>query len=145
MMAELKTKQNEASVDGFLKSVADERKRKDSYLLIDMMSEITGERPKMWGPSIIGFGSYHYKYESGHEGDMALAGFSPRKQSISVYLMAGAAEIESEGSGNLFENLGKYKMGKGCLYINKLEDVNLEVLKEMIESSVNFLKRKYTG
>ena len=142
-MAELKTKKTEVDVEVFLDSVADERKRKDSHVLIKLMSEITGEKPKMWGPSIVGFGSYHYKYDSGHEGDFALIGFSPRKQSISVYLMGGFDIMEKSGGGNLLQDLGKHKTGKGCLYINRLDDVDLDILKEMMEVSVNYVREKY--
>ncbi|CAN5489719.1 hypothetical protein BH23BAC1_BH23BAC1_32090 [soil metagenome] len=137
-MAELKTKPNDESVAEFLNSVQDEQKRKDSYALIDLMKEITGEEPKMWGSSIIGFGKYHYKYASGHEGDAALIGFSPRKQNFSLYLMAGI-----EGNDNLLHKLGKHKAGKGCLYIKKLEDVNSDILKTLIEKSAQKLKKIY--
>jgi len=142
-MAENKTKQTEANVDDFLKGVADERKKSDSYKLIEIMSAITGEGPKMWGPSIIGFGKYHYKYDSGHEGDFMLVGFSPRKQSISVYLMAGFDGSDDSHFGKILSGLGKFKTGKGCLYIKKLDDVNVDGLKELIIISVNFLKEKY--
>jgi hypothetical protein len=142
-MAELKTKQTDADVNKFLDSVPDERKREDSHTIINLMSEITGEQPKLWGPSIIGFGSYHYKYDSGHEGDSMLTGFSPRKQAISVYLMAGGVMAENHEYGKKLGSLGKYKMGKGCLYINKLDDVNIDRLKELIEMSVDYLRKKY--
>lgn len=142
-MAENKTKQTNVNVDDFLKGVTDERKRMDSYRLIELMSEITGEGPKMWGPSIIGFGTYHYKYASGHEGDFMLVGFSPRKQSISVYLMAGFNSSVDPRIEKMLSGLGKFKMGKSCLYINKLDDVNIEELKELIKRSVNFLRENY--
>lgn len=137
-MAELKTKPNDEKVADFIDSVADEKKRNDSYALIDLMKKITGKEPKMWGSSIIGFGSYHYKYASGHEGDAALIGFSPRKQNITIYLMCGI-----EGNEDLFQDLGKHKIGKGCLYIKKLEDVNLEVLKELMERTIARLGEMY--
>lgn len=144
-MKEAKTIPTGADVDAFIASVADEKKRQDSYKMIDIMSEITGEKPRMWGPGIIGFGQYHYKYDSGHEGDAALVGFSPRKQSFSIYLMAGFIATEYEGYDDLLARLGKYKTGKGCLYVNKLDDVNLDVLKQLIRISYDFLKKKYSN
>ncbi len=113
-MYELKTKLNDSSVEDFLNSIKEEKKRSDSLLILDLMREETGEEPKMWGQSIIGFGSYHYKYKSGQEGDWMLAGFSPRKQNLTIYIMPGF-----ERYGDLMEKLGKYKTGKSCLYINK--------------------------
>src|SRR5438093_13250113 len=112
-MAELKTKQTDENVIKFLNSVEDEKKRSDSFAILEIMKEVTKTEPKLWGTSIIGFGSYHYKYESGHEGDACLIGFSPRKQNITLYLMLGL-----EHSKDLLQKLGKYKTGKGCLYIN---------------------------
>ena len=103
-----------------------------------MMKQITKENPIMWGPSIVGFGSYHYKYESGREGDMCITGFSPRKQSLTIYIMPGF-----DGYDKLMKKLGKYKTGKSCLYINKLEDVDLKVLKELISEDVKNMKKKY--
>jgi Domain of unknown function (DU1801) len=135
-MAELKTKVNERSVDEFLKSVPDERKRQDSYKILDLMKKATGAEPKMWGDSIIGFGNYHYKYESGRDGDWFLAGFSPRKQNLTLYIMAGFGEYE-----NLLKRLGKYKTGKSCLYINKLSDVELPVLEEIVKKSVDHMSK----
>ena len=129
-MAELKTKLNDASVEAFLNSVENEKRRTDSFAVLEMMQEITGEPPKMWGASIIGFGSYHYKYASGREGDWMRVGFSPRKQNLSLYLTNGFSNKEE-----LISGLGKFKTGKGCLYINKLEDVDLDVLKELIQIS----------
>lgn len=134
-MAELKTKVNEASVEGFLNKVESEKKRTDAFKVLEMMKRITGEKPKMWGPSIIGFGSYHYKYESGREGDWFVAGFSPRKQSLVLYIMSGFKRY-----GDLMSKLGKHKTGKGCLYINKLEDIDQSVLEELITESVNWLR-----
>ncbi|QQS35841.1 MAG: DUF1801 domain-containing protein [Ignavibacteriales bacterium] len=127
-MYELKTKLNDASVQKFLNSVKDEKQREDSFVILDIMTTITKQPPKMWGPSIIGFGSYHYKYESGHEGDMCLTGFSPRKQSLTLYILPGF-----EKNKDLMEKLGKYKTGKSCLYIKKLEDVDMKVLKDLIK------------
>lgn len=102
------------------------------------MKEVTREKPVMWGPSIIGFGSYHYKYGSGREGDMPLAGFSPRKQSLVLYIMSGF-----ERGKELMEKLGKYKTGKSCLYVNKLEDIDMEILKKLISGSVKYMKDKH--
>ena len=102
------------------------------------MQKETGHKPKMWGPSIVGFGSYHYKYESGHEGDSCMIGFSPRKQNLTLYVMAGLGHLDK-----LFKDLGKYKTGKGCLYINKLEDVNIDVLKQIIKVTADTVKKKY--
>ena len=128
---ELKTKKNELSVEGFLNSITDEQKRKDSFVILDLMKKASKSEPKMWGSSIVGFGEVHYKYASGHEGDICKIGFSPRKQSISFYL-SGIPAIKSQ-----LENLGKYKTGKGCLYINKLSDVDIKVLKEIIKISAD--------
>ena len=137
-MAELKTKQTDESVTNFLKTVADETKRKDSAGIIEMMKQVTGLPAKMWGTSIIGFGSYHYKYESGHEGDMCIIGMSPRKQNITLYVGVSNEKIQK-----LLPDLGKHKTGKGCLYINKLSDVNIDVLKKIIKTSFEYLKVKY--
>jgi hypothetical protein len=136
-MAELKTKVNEASVNKFLNSVADKQKREDSYVILELMKKITKFEPKMWGSSIVGFGSYHYKYESGREGDICLIGFSPRKQNLTLYIMSGFSKY-----GDLMKKLGKYKTGKACLYINKLDDIDIKVLKELINESVKTLKNK---
>jgi hypothetical protein len=139
-MAELKTKVNDESVEDFLNSVPDENKRKDGFSLLKIFEEVTGEKPKMWGSSIVGFGKYHYKSErSTQEGDWPLTGFSPRKQALTLYLMLGLIDSPSD----LLTELGKYKSGKGCLYINKLSDVNGKVLKELIAKSVSEMKKKY--
>jgi len=130
-MAELKTKLNDGSVIAFLDSVEDEKKRKDSYFILDLMKKITGQEPKMWGSSIIGFGSYHYKYASGQEGDWPITGFSPRKQNLTLYIMDGFDKYEGE-----MKHLGKYKTGKSCLYIKKIEDIDLVVLESIIKKSV---------
>ncbi len=135
-MAELKTKPNEQSVEGFLNSIADERKRRDSFTILELMKEVTKSEPKMWGPSIVGFGSYHYKYASGREGDWFLAGFSPRKQNITLYIMAGFEQY-----GALLSKLGKHKTGKACLYVNKLDDIDTNALKEMVRLSVEHVKK----
>ena len=130
-MAELKTKPNDSSIEDFLNSISNEQKKKDSFILLDLFSRLSGDTPKMWGSSIIGFGSYHYKYASGREGDWFKAGFSPRKQSLTIYVMGGFKGIE-----DLMQKLGKYKTGKGCLYINKLTDVDMEVLENLISRSI---------
>jgi len=139
-MAELKTKQTENDVIEFISSFADsEQKRNDSFELIKLMKDLTGCVPKMWGPSIIGFGSYHYKSErSRQEGDWPLIGFSPRKAAISLYVYTGAREHE-----HLLEGLGKYKMGKACIYVKKLSDINVDVLKKLAGSTISFLKARY--
>lgn len=137
-MSELKTKRNDGDVRGYLESVTNKRRREDSLVMLELMREITGEPPEMWGSSIVGFGSYHYKYASGREGDWPVIGFAPRKQSLTLYIMPGFDRYEA-----LMAKLGKYKTGKSCLYINKLDDVNLEVLKALIAESVEYMRRAY--
>ncbi|MYL64532.1 DUF1801 domain-containing protein [Bacillus hwajinpoensis] len=137
-MYELKTKETDNSVIEFIESVDHPKKREDGYRLLDLFTETTGYEAKLWGPSIIGFGSYHYKYATGHEGDAPLVGFSPRKAKISLYLAQGEPERE-----NVLQRLGKHKTGKACVYVNKLDDVDLDVLKEMIRQSVDYLKKLY--
>jgi hypothetical protein len=139
-MAEQKTKATTQSVEQFLDAVSDEKIRDDCYALVQVMKKATGCDPKMWGPSIIGFGSYHYRYDSGHEGDACLTGFSPRKQNITLYIMPGSAQHD-----NLLEKLGKYKAGKGCVYIKKLEDINVSALESLVGQSVTFLRSKYSN
>jgi hypothetical protein len=134
-MAENKTRQTDASVAEFLGSVAEDRKRRDSQVILEMMREESGEQPRMWGESIVGFGSYHYKYESGREGDMPIIGFSPRKQNLTLYLVPGF-----DAYGSLLERLGKHTTGKVCLYIKKLEDVDLDVLRELVRLSVEHMR-----
>lgn len=129
-MAELKTKPNDQSVEKFLNGVTNEKKQKDSKAILELMREVTGEEARMWGDSIIGFGSYHYTYKSGREGDWFLTGFSPRKQNLTLYIMAGFDEYDE-----LLDKLGKYKTGKSCLYINKLDDVDTDVLRELVKRS----------
>lgn len=136
-MSEQKTKPTAQSVESFLKKAADDKVRPDCDALIKLMKKATRKEPAMWGPSIIGFGTYHYKYATGHEGDAPLTGFSPRKGNISVYIMPGFAEYE-----DLISKLGKHKAGKACLYIKRLEDVNVKVLQQLIEKSVHYLKNK---
>lgn len=138
-MAELKTKENNASVSKFLDSIDDGAKRRDCYTITQMMEKITGYKPKMWGTSIVGFDSYHYKYASGHEGDMCLAGFSPRKQNISLYL-CGALDKRK----GLLEKLGNHKTGVGCLYIKKLSDIDTKVLEQIIKESIVEIKNRAT-
>lgn len=137
-MAEPKTKLNEASVTDFLKAVEDEQKRKDSFRILEIMEEVTGEKGKMWGTSIVGFGTYHYVYESGQEGDWMLAGFSPRKQALTLYMMAGNARFEED-----LKKLGKHKVGKSCLYIKKLADIDEKVLRQMIKDSIAVVEKRY--
>ena len=137
-MPEQKTKPTEASVESFLETIADENTRDDCFTLVKMMKKVTGSKPKMWGASIVGFGSYHYKYNSGHAGFTCLTGFSPRKQNISIYLMPGLPSHPE-----LLQKLGKYKAAKGCLYIKRLADVNPDALEKLIKSSVDHLKSKY--
>jgi len=138
-MAEQKTKPTEQTVTSFLEGVTDENVRKDCIALAQLMEKATGFPPRMWGASIVGFGQYHYKYESGHEGDACLAGFSPRKQNISLYVM----NFDSQPA--LLDKLGKYKAGKGCLYIKKLSDVDGQVLAQLVEASAAYLQKKYPG
>lgn len=133
-----KTLPTEINVEAFLDSIPDEKKRTDCHTALKLMQEATGYPAKMWGPSIVGFGSYHYKYESGHEGDAPLSGFSPRKEAITFYLMLGCDNHEE-----LLQKLGKHKTGKGCLYIKKLEDVDTGVLKELVIASTRSLKARY--
>lgn len=137
-MAVLKTKPTSASVSAFLASVDDERRRRDAREVLALMKEITGKRPKLWGTSIIGFGSYHYKYASGREGDWPVTGFSPRKQNLVVYVMPGFSRYES-----LMRRLGKYKLGKSCLYLKRLDDVDRDVLRRLIARSVSDMKKSY--
>lgn len=136
-MAELKTKMHDGDVEKFLSDVENEKRREDSFAVLALMKKITKEEPKMWGPSIVGFGTYHYTYASGREGDWMLTGFSPRKTALTVYIMAGFDRYEE-----LMAKLGKYKTGSSCLYINKLEDVDIKVLSELIKQSVAHMKKK---
>lgn len=137
-MAENKTKQTKASVDKFIYSVKDKNIQEDCYTIMKLMKSVTKEEPKMWGSSIIGFGSYHYKYESGREGDICITGFSPRKQNLTIYLMPGFEKQKAQ-----LEKLGKFKTSNACLYIKSLKDVDVKVLKEMINSSVTEMKKLY--
>ena len=128
-MAEAKTKPTKLSVDKFIKSQPDARVREDCAVISKLMSEATGEKPKMWGSSIVGFGSYHYKYATGREGDMPIIGFSPRKQNLTLYLLMYRFDEQAD----LLKKLGKHSLGKGCLYIKRLSDVNLPTLKKLIQ------------
>ena len=134
-MAELKTKLNDASVEDFLNAIEDEQKRNDSFSVLKLMKQATKAEPKMWGSRIVGFGSYHYKYASGRGGDWMLAGFSPRKQNITLYIMAGFEQYDG-----LMKKLGKHSTGKSCLYIKRLADVDTGVLKELVTKSVAHMK-----
>lgn len=135
---ELKTKETDNSVIEFIETVESPKKREDAYRLLEIFTETTGYEGKMWGPSIIGFGSYHYKYPTGHEGDFMLVGFSPRKAKISLYFATGDSKREE-----LLERFGKHTTGKACVYINKVADIDVEVLKELIRQSVAFLQDMY--
>jgi hypothetical protein len=139
-MAEIKTKATDADVHDFINTFADtEQKKKDSFELLQLMQDFTGYEPKMWGPSIIGFGQYHYQSErSSQKGDWPLVGFSPRKAAISLYVYTGSA-----GQDDLLKELGKFKMGKACIYVKKLSDINQDVLKKLMKSTIDYLKMKY--
>ncbi len=137
-MATLKTQPNDNNVSDFLNTVAEDKKRAESFKLLEIMYEITNEPAKMWGQSIVGFGTYHYKYESGREGDFFKVGFSPRKQSLTVYIMPGFERFDK-----LMADLGKYKTGKTCLYIKSLDDVDIKTLKTLISQSVSYMNKKY--
>ena len=137
-MAELKTKPTRASVETFLKGVEPDRRRRDAAVVLDLMTRVTGEKPVMWGPSIVGFGSYRHTTGSGHKGEFFRTGFSPRKQALTVYIMPGFEDYP-----DLMERLGKYKTGRSCLYINKLEDVDLTVLEDLIRRSLTTMSERY--
>ncbi|WP_299089723.1 DUF1801 domain-containing protein [uncultured Metabacillus sp.] len=137
-MYELKTKETDSSVIEFIEQVESPKKREDAYKLLDIFTETSGYEAKMWGPSIIGFGKYHYKYKTGHEGDAPLVGFSPRKAKISLYFATGDTERDE-----LLKDFGKHTTGKACVYINKVADVDIEVLKKLILQSIKFLKETY--
>lgn len=137
-MAELKTKVNDASVEDFLNAVPEEQKRKDSFTLLKIFEDVTGEKAKMWGSAIVGFGVYHYKSErSSQEGDWPRAGFSPRKQNLTLYVHQGL------GDSKLLEKLGKHKTSVGCLYINKLSDVDEKILREIIKKNMDEMEKQY--
>ncbi|MDH3690519.1 MAG: DUF1801 domain-containing protein [Gammaproteobacteria bacterium] len=137
-MAELKTKQNNTSVSAFLKGIEDDNKRLDCRELMTLMKEITGKRPTMWGATMVGFGSYHYKYDSGREGDWFVTGFSPRKQNLTIYIMPGFGRYKT-----LMKQLGKYKTGKSCLYVKNLDDIDQHVLRQLVAKSVKDMEKMY--
>ncbi|MGP7818599.1 DUF1801 domain-containing protein [Niallia sp. 01092] len=137
-MYELKTKENDNSVIEFIENVDSPKKREDAYRLLDIFTETSGYPAKLWGPSIIGFGSYHYKYKTGHEGDAPLVGFSPRKAKISLYFATGDTAREE-----LLKDFGKHTTGKACVYINKVADIDVDVLKALIKQSIRFLQETY--
>jgi hypothetical protein len=135
-VAELKTKPTDESVEKFLNAISDAEKRQDCFTIAKIMQEITGSKPKMWGASIVGFGTYHYKYASGREGDWMLTGFAPRKQDLTLYVMEGF-----EKHGDLRKQLGKHRVGRSCLYIKRLSDIHLPTLKKLIQASVKHMSK----
>ena len=137
-MAENKTKATGASVTAFINSIDDKQKRADARKVAAMMRKATGKRAKLWGPSIVGYGTYHYKYASGREGDFLMTGFSPRKQALTVYVIPGFEHFET-----LMNKLGKYKTGKSCLYIKRLSDVDEKLLEQLINRSVKYMREHY--
>ncbi len=137
-MAELKTKPTATSVSAFVSAVEDEQMRRDARKLLALMKQVTRKRPRMWGTSIVGFGSYHYKYKSGREGDWPVTGFSPRKNALTIYIMPGFTRYRP-----LLKKLGKYTTGKSCLYLKKLEDVDEKVLRQLVTRSVTDMKKLY--
>lgn len=137
-VAENKTKATKRSVTDFINSIEDKQKRSDAKTVSAMMRKATGARARMWGSSIVGFGEYHYKYDSGREGDYMIAGFSPRKQALTVYIMAGFSRYQS-----LMKKLGKYKTGKSCLYIKRLSDVDEKILEQLIVKAVQYMRKNY--
>lgn len=139
MAAKTKTKSTDEHVLTFINDFSDtEQKKEDSIELIRLMQEASGFEPRMWGPTIVGFGNYHYKYASGHEGDAPLLGFSPRKAAISLYVFTGLEEHK-----HLLDKLGKFKIGKACIYVKKLSDIDLDELKKLMQASIRFLNEKY--
>lgn len=137
-MSEPKTIPNNQSVNDFISTIENDVKRQDCLTLIEIMTRLTGETPKMWGDSIVGFGTYHYKYQSGREGDWFLTGFSPRKANLTVYTMSGF-----DGAESLLEKIGKHKKSVSCLYVKKLADVDIDVLEKLIVRSINVVKKRY--
>jgi len=136
-MATAKTTETTKSVLSFIKSIADKQRQIDCVTITDIMTDASGFEPKMWGPSIIGFGSYHYVYDSGHEGDAPLVGFSPRKSEFALYI------ANFEGKEDLLKKFGKHKTAKACVYVKKVEDINVDILKKLIKGSVKHTKEKY--
>ncbi len=137
-MAELKTRPNDGDVEAFLASVENEKRREDCRAVMGMLARLTGERPKMWGGSIIGFGSYDYAYESGRTGTWMRIGCSPRKQSLTIYIMSGVDRYEE-----ILARLGTYRTGKSCLYVKRLEDIDLDVLEQLASASLDDMDRRY--
>jgi hypothetical protein len=137
-MAENKTKKTETPVEDFINAVDNEKKRKDSWELLNLMKKITGKEPRMWGSSLVGFGSYHYKYESGREGDFFLTGFSPRKAALVVYIIPGFKPYS-----DLMEQLGPHKTGKSCLYLRNLDAIDRKALEKLVRQSVKDMRKKY--
>lgn len=137
-MSENKTKPTGRSVEKFINGIGDSKKRQDARVILELMKQVTKLEPRMWGDSLIGFGSYHYKYASGREGDFFMTGFSPRKQNLAIYIMQGFESFE-----DIMEKLGRYTTGKSCLYIKKLEDVDLAALKKLIRQSFAGMKKAY--
>ncbi len=137
-MAKVKTAQNSQSVLDFIGNVENEQRKADSLVLLETFKKVSGKEPMMWGDSMIGFGSYHYKYKSGREGEWFLAGFSPRKQSLTIYIMGGLSHHEES-----LKHLGKYKQSKGCLYVNKLADIDMETLKGIISKSIKVIQEAH--
>ncbi len=138
-MAELKTRPTDGSVEAFLNRIPDETKRRDAFTVLELMRQATQEEPVMWGDSIVGFGSYHYKYASGREGDWFLIGFSPRKQNLTLYIMDGF-----DGYDELLQALGKHRTGKSCLYLKRLAQIHLPALEELIQRSVQHMVEIHT-
>jgi hypothetical protein len=137
-MAELKTKETDTSVDAYIDAIDNEVRRDDCRALVKLMKQVTKSEPKMWGTSIVGFGKYHYKYASGHEGDSCLTGFASRKKDLTMYITAGFDE-----HAELLSRLGKFKSGKGCLYVKRLDDIDKSVLKQLLTASVKRMKALY--
>jgi hypothetical protein len=137
-MAEPKTKLTDEKVDNFLNKIPDEQKRKDSFAILELMKEITKCEPRMWGTSIVGFGTYHYVYASGREGDWPMTGFSPRKQNLTLYIMPGFSKYD-----DLMKKLGKHSIGKSCLYIKRLSDIDMPTLKKLVQESFKRMKKIY--
>lgn len=138
-MSDPKTRPTDASVRAFLDGVGDDQRRADCYAVLDLMREVTGEEPVLWGPSIVGFGSYHYRYASGREGDWMLTGFSPRKRELTLYVMAGFKRYDE-----LMARLGSYRTGKSCLYLKRLTDVDVDVLRDLVAASVAHMRKTHS-
>ena len=137
-MAQLKTQPNNQSVEAYLNTIEPQQKQEDCFAILKLMQEVTGETPQLWGDSIVGFGSYHYKYASGREGDWFVTGFAARKKSLTLYIMAGFDDYD-----DLMSKLGKHTTGKSCLYIKKLKDVAQTVLRELVKQSVDYMADMY--